>query len=484
MARDGFGSRFAICERKPQGLIGRLDELASLNIAIQGRNVSMDARFARAALLAAAVVVSLGAGRPYHSVRSQHFIVSAPTPQLANEICQAAEQYRRDLAIEWLGRELPAWQGPCPIKADVASSLGAGGATSFVFQGGMPTQWTMNIQGSRERVLDSVLPHEITHTIFATHFGAPLPRWADEGACTTVEHASEKAKQDNFLIQFLTPDQRGVTRSIPFNRMFQMKEYPPDILPLYSQGFSLAKFFIQQGGKQKFVEYVGEGMRTKNWTATTRKFYGFNSLSDLQLTWVEWVREGSPALSDGKVPAALLVSSQPAPAANAVASNQVAQTQMASLLQQPQSRIPAGALASWQTVQAQNGRSFAQADAHVTTALPASFARPAVVPAEMAAIGASSVSRPVSEGWYAKLRDQAQAVMGSPTTQAQPLTPTEARANAVAGPTASVPAANEAPTNASGNRVVMEWSRSADQPYLATSDLTGVALRDSGNRVR
>ena len=67
----------------------------------------------------------------------------------------------------------------------------------------------MHIQGSRERILDSVLPHEITHTIFATHFGRPLPRWADEGACTTVEHVSEKAKQDNFLIQFLTPDERG-----------------------------------------------------------------------------------------------------------------------------------------------------------------------------------------------------------------------------------------------------------------------------------
>ena len=69
--------------------------------------------------------------------------------------------------------------------------------------------------------------------------------------------------------------------------MFAMTEYPRDILPLYSQGYSLTRFFIQQGGKRKFVEYVGEGMRTNNWTAATRKYYGFNSLSDLQVTWVE-----------------------------------------------------------------------------------------------------------------------------------------------------------------------------------------------------
>jgi len=145
----------------------------------------MEARFLRACVLAAAIL-SLGASRPYYSTRSQHFIVSAPTPELAEEIKNAAEQFRHELAMEWLGHPLAEWQGLCPIKADVAPGLGAGGATSFVFRGGTPTEWTMNIQGSRERVLDSVLPHEITHTIFATHFGRPLPRWADEGGSTTV----------------------------------------------------------------------------------------------------------------------------------------------------------------------------------------------------------------------------------------------------------------------------------------------------------
>src|SRR5437762_11489495 len=104
----------------------------------------MEARFLRAALVVAAAILSAGAGRPYVSVRSQHFIVSAPTQQLANEICQTAEQFRRDLAIEWLGRELPPWNEMCPIKADVAAGLGAGGATSFVFRNGGPTEWRMN----------------------------------------------------------------------------------------------------------------------------------------------------------------------------------------------------------------------------------------------------------------------------------------------------------------------------------------------------
>lgn len=456
----------------------------------------MEARILRAALLVLAAVMSLGANRPYHSARSQHFIVSAPTPQLAQEICQAAETYRRDLAIEWLGHELPSWSTPCPIRADVAASLGAGGATSFVFQNNQPGQWTMQIQGSRERILDSVLPHEVTHTIFATHFGRPLPRWADEGACTTVEHESEKAKQDKFLIQFLTSDP---PRGIAFNKMFVMKEYPRDILPLYSQGYSLARFFIQQGGKRKYVEYVGEGMRTNNWTATTQKYYGFASLSDLQLTWVEWVRHGSPFLSEGKVPDTMLVSTS----APLTRGRDIGQTQMASLSQPAQSRIAGGPPANWQTVSAQNSRTFAEGQASAQTQ-QASLSRPEMTPIEPAvANGASSVARPYSEGWYAKRRDQTQAAMQAGTPSGAPQSSLRVDGqpeafelpNAVAGaeltpaqiaPAKSIeatPAGENAARNEKG-RVLLEWTRPGDQPYRPAGDLTGISRVDVGTVLR
>jgi hypothetical protein len=139
--------------------------------------------------------------------------------------------------------------------------------------------------------MDSVLPHEITHTIFATHFGQPLPRWADEGACTTVEDSSEKSKQHHNLIRFLQTN-----RGIAFNKMFRMREYPPDVLPLYAQGYSVTRYLIAQGGERQFVNYVGEGLRTDNWPAATKKFYGYEDLSDLQVKWVAWVAAGSPPL--------------------------------------------------------------------------------------------------------------------------------------------------------------------------------------------
>lgn len=240
--------------------------------------------------------------------RTANFIVQAPTQQLAQEIGDAAEQYRESLAIEWVGKPMPNWSKPCPIKAQVSQQLGAGGATTFVFDRGEVFGWEMEIQGSRERVLDSVLPHEITHTVFASHFRKPLPRWADEGACTTVEHRSEIAKQESLLIDFLH-NRKG----IPFSAMFAMKEYPQDILPLYAQGHSLTQYLIESRGKQKFMEFLTDGMSDDNWRRAVQQHYGHENLYALQNDWLGWVKAGRPVLENlaNQAPVTLASASEP-----------------------------------------------------------------------------------------------------------------------------------------------------------------------------
>ncbi len=222
--------------------------------------------------------------------RTANFVVEAPSPQLAQKIGDAAEQYRHDLAIEWIGQPLPRWSQPCPITAEVAPTLGAGGATSFVFDRGEVFNWTMTIQGSEERILDSVLPHEVTHTIFASHFRQPLPRWADEGACTTVEHPVERARQHRLLIEFLRTG-----RGISFPEMFAMKEYPADVLPLYSQGYSLARYLIERGGRKRYIHFVGTGLASSDWPESLSQYYGIHDIGKLQTVWLEWVKRGCPA---------------------------------------------------------------------------------------------------------------------------------------------------------------------------------------------
>jgi hypothetical protein len=279
---------------------------------------SLAATIASCSLLVASVAAPLHAA----GYRTVNFTVSAPTAELAKEIGDSAEAWRKQLALDWLGRELPRWGSPCPIKAQVAPHLGAGGATSFVFDHGEVFGWDMKIQGSRERVLDSVLPHEITHTIFATHFRQPLPRWADEGACTTVEHTSEVSKQERMLLDFLKVAPGHPGRGIPFSTMFAMKEYPPDVLPLYAQGHSLAVYLIGQKGKHAFLNFLADGMQDENWPRAVREHYGYQHLLALQTAWLDWVKAGRPPLHpalDGDAILASAAASRVVPASTAPA---------------------------------------------------------------------------------------------------------------------------------------------------------------------
>ena len=93
------------------------------------------------------------------------------------------------------------------------------------------------------------------------------------------------------LVQFLQTN-----RGLAFNRMFAMMDYPRDIMPLYAQGHSVSRYLIEQGGKRKYVNFVSEGLKTRDWPGAVRNHYAVRDLSVLQTTWLEWVKEGSPPL--------------------------------------------------------------------------------------------------------------------------------------------------------------------------------------------
>lgn len=85
-------------------------------------------------------------------------------------------------------------------------------------------------------------------------------------------------------------------RGISFSRMFAMQEYPADVLPLYAQGHSVARYLIESKGKRHFVHFLGEGLRAKDWPRAVRECYGHKTLLALQNDWLAWVRSGSSTM--------------------------------------------------------------------------------------------------------------------------------------------------------------------------------------------
>jgi len=52
------------------------------------------------------------------SHRTANFMVEAPTREAAKAVAEHAEACRKSIAREWLGKELPAWRSPCPVKGE------------------------------------------------------------------------------------------------------------------------------------------------------------------------------------------------------------------------------------------------------------------------------------------------------------------------------------------------------------------------------
>ena len=222
---------------------------------------------------------------------TENFVIkNAPTPELAQLFGETAERCRLEMAELWLGTHLPPWSAPCPIRVKVGP-FGAGGQTTFIPHNGEVYGWEMDIQGTAERIVDSVLPHEITHMVLASHFREPLPRWLDEGAATSVEHVSEQSNYRRMLLNFLDP---GEAKALPFNKMVALREYPADPMPLYAQGHAVVEFLLLQDGHRHFIRFVECGMRTKNWTAAVRESYGYANLGEFQIAWSRWMRDGFP----------------------------------------------------------------------------------------------------------------------------------------------------------------------------------------------
>jgi hypothetical protein len=233
--------------------------------------------------------------------RTQNFIVDAPTPEAAQKFAQSAEYYRKQKALEWLGREMPPWREPCPLKITVTMG-GASGATEFDFGPNGPERQRMHIEGSYERLLNSVLPHEITHTVFAFHFRAPVPRWADEGGSVLSEDDLERNRHDSLCRQKLNAGQGMRLRSL-----LPLKVYPNDVMVLYAQGFSVTRFLVEQADRQTFLNFVAAGMQG-NWDTAAQQYYSFHTVEELEKAWIDSLRKPRPAGSS----AAAVASRNPA----------------------------------------------------------------------------------------------------------------------------------------------------------------------------
>jgi len=226
------------------------------------------------------------------SYATTNFATEAPTAELAKKFGDMAEFYRKEKALEWTGREMPQWPRRCPLQVQITQGS-AGGATTFTFGqvDGKPvvTSIKMEIRGDAKQLLNSVLPHEVTHTVLANHFGRPVPRWADEGGSVLSENDEERFNHDVRCRELL-----NAGRGIKLGVLFRMTEYPRDMIVLYAQGYSVSSYLVQRGGggkegRLKLLQFLGQGMQgntNESWNGAANRVYGLDSVNAMEEAWL------------------------------------------------------------------------------------------------------------------------------------------------------------------------------------------------------
>jgi len=264
--------------------------------------------------VAGADVQAGAVGNPF---RSANFVVHAPTAMMARVIAAEAEYHRRALALKWLGRELPAWSKPCVIR--LSPGLGGNGGASVFEFGKNPTgepavtSAAMELRGDFMQVLNSTLPHEVTHTILASHFAKPVPRWVDEGIAVLAESDEEQFNHDVRARELL-----NAGRGIRLRALLRLTEYPRDMIVLYAEGHSLARFLASRpapagvpvlkdvpvvgklfqtagaDGHRRLIAFVQLGAQdntAESWAKAAKDVYGFESIDELEEEWIASLRQ-------------------------------------------------------------------------------------------------------------------------------------------------------------------------------------------------
>lgn len=226
-------------------------------------------------LLALALGLSMpvrALGEDVEPFPTANFSVTAPTRPMAMRLGRAAEQLRKERAIEWFGAELPRWSTRCAI------AMTTGWGPSYTdFKGRTPRQ--IILAGSLEHVTQNVLPHEITHAVLISNLPFEFPTWADEGAAVLSSSEADRERFDEAMRQL------AAGRCLPLHRLFALGiEYPEDRIALYAQGYSLTRFLVAERDRPTFLAFVKDGQR-RGWDHAVKKHYELGSVDALEKAW-------------------------------------------------------------------------------------------------------------------------------------------------------------------------------------------------------
>lgn len=231
-----------------------------------------------AALLAAQFLVSPADAAGL--ARNENFMVMAPSQELAEEVLKAAEQFRDDVAVRWLGAPLPPSVGPAIIHVELTETRDD--AFTWAKTGPDRKYHSVYLTTSRDRSVGSTLKHEITHVVLATRYPDRLPVWLEEG-CAGFADDSFRLKTRRGILDWFAR-----TGNWPnLSKVLNSKRMSAADRSSYAIACSVSQFLIERGGRHELLAF-GEAIQRQGLQAALNNSYELISVDELSKEWQAW----------------------------------------------------------------------------------------------------------------------------------------------------------------------------------------------------
>ena len=223
-------------------------------------------------------------GRAAGMAVTDNFNVTAPTEAIADAVAKQAELFRKQAALEWLGKELPRGKGPAMITVIISANEDDG----LTWPIDTPERKLHHVwlTTSAENAVGATLYHEVVHTVINTvTYPTFLPAWANEGIASQADDAGRKETRRRIAAGWASDG-----RWPQLQTLFQEKKIAHTDREGYAVAASVAQFLAGLGGKPKVIEFAKAGQQG-GWDQAAHSCYGVRDVAELQAQWQSWVSD-------------------------------------------------------------------------------------------------------------------------------------------------------------------------------------------------
>ena len=168
----------------------------------------------------------------------------------------------------------------------VIFTTGGGGriAGYTSYQGGVVKE--VVVYQSFEVARGGTLDHELTHAFAFYWLDSNFDLFFNEGIAQNSEYRRRGTLRQIVFQRYNNGD------FVALNQLYGRNSYDSNLL-IYHEGFSVVDFLIARGGSKWFVAFLDDLTNgSRDITTALKDFYGYQSLKELELDWIEFVENG------------------------------------------------------------------------------------------------------------------------------------------------------------------------------------------------